>query len=98
MPPLVTKPETDAPSEPNQPRMLPTPCPCCGGLVIIIEVFARGCEPTRDQDRHLMMPLVSPMPGRSVRPCRWFPARNGGSRSMVAFHDPGSGPIGVNLR
>jgi Putative transposase/Transposase zinc-binding domain len=45
MPPSVTEPQTDAPSEPNQPRMLPTPCPCCGGRMIIIEVFARGCEP-----------------------------------------------------
>jgi Putative transposase len=45
MPPRATEPETDAPSEPNQPRMLPTPCPCCGGRMIIIEVFARGCEP-----------------------------------------------------
>ena len=45
MPPRVTEPETDAPSGPNQPRMLPTPCPCCGGHMIIIEVFARGCEP-----------------------------------------------------
>ena len=45
MPPRVTEPETDAPAEPNQPRMLPTPCPCCGGRMIIIEVFARGCEP-----------------------------------------------------
>jgi len=44
MPPHVTEPETDAPSEPNQPRMLPTPCPCCGGRMIIIEVFVR-CEP-----------------------------------------------------
>jgi Putative transposase/Transposase zinc-binding domain len=45
IPPRVPEPETDAPSEPNQPRMLPKPCPCCGGRMIIIEVFARGCEP-----------------------------------------------------
>jgi hypothetical protein len=44
MPPRVTEPEADARSEPNQPRMLPKPCPCCGGRMIIIEVFARGCE------------------------------------------------------
>ena len=24
----------------------PRPCPCCGGRMIVIEVFARGCEPT----------------------------------------------------
>jgi len=26
-------------------RVLPRPCPCCGGRLIIIETFARGCEP-----------------------------------------------------
>jgi hypothetical protein len=26
-------------------RVLPLPCPCCGGRMIIIETFARGCEP-----------------------------------------------------
>ena len=52
------------PKQPDEPRMLPRPCPCCGGRMIIIETFARGCEPKhratarsgRDQDRHLMMP------------------------------------------
>ena len=29
----------------DQPRALPTPCPCCGGRMIIIETFARGCQP-----------------------------------------------------
>jgi Putative transposase len=43
-PPRVIEP-TDAPSETDQLRMLPTPCPCCGGRMIIIETFARGCEP-----------------------------------------------------
>jgi len=31
---------------PDQPRMLPRPCTCCGGRMIIIETFARGCQPT----------------------------------------------------
>ena len=30
-----------------EPRVLPAPCPCCGGRMIIIETFARGCEPKR---------------------------------------------------
>jgi hypothetical protein len=30
----------------NGPRVLPRPCPCCGGRMIIIETFARGCEPS----------------------------------------------------
>ena len=29
----------------DQPRMLPRPCPCCGGSMFIIETFARGCQP-----------------------------------------------------
>jgi len=45
VPPRMTEPETDAPSEPDQPRVLPQPCPCCGGRMIIIEVFERGCSP-----------------------------------------------------
>ena len=31
----------------DEPRVLPRPCPCCGGRMIIIETFARGCEPTQ---------------------------------------------------
>jgi hypothetical protein len=30
---------------PDEPRVLPCPCPRCGGRMIVIEVFARGCEP-----------------------------------------------------
>jgi hypothetical protein len=40
-----------------------------------------------------MMLLAPPIPSHSVRPSRWFPARNGGSRSITAFHDPSSSPI-----
>jgi len=43
MPPCVSEP--DISFEPDQPRTLPRPCPCCGGRMIIIEVFARGCKP-----------------------------------------------------
>ena len=27
------------------PNALPCPCPCCGGRMIVIEIFARGCAP-----------------------------------------------------
>jgi predicted Zn-ribbon and HTH transcriptional regulator len=47
MPPSVSEPDTGLSFEPDQPRTLPKPCPCCGGRMIIIEVFARGCEPKR---------------------------------------------------
>jgi hypothetical protein len=35
----------DPAAETDQPRALPKPCPCCGGRLIIIETFARGCQP-----------------------------------------------------
>jgi hypothetical protein len=37
--------ETEQEVEPDGSRALPRPCPCCGGRMIVIEVFARGCEP-----------------------------------------------------
>jgi hypothetical protein len=37
--------DTSEPAEINEQRVLPQPCPCCGGRMIIIETFARGCEP-----------------------------------------------------
>jgi hypothetical protein len=36
---------TPAKPPPEQPTALPRPCPCCGGRMIVIEVFARGCTP-----------------------------------------------------
>jgi len=32
-------------TDPNEPTPLPHPCPYCGGRMIIIETFARGCQP-----------------------------------------------------
>ena len=29
----------------SEAKVLPTPCPCCGSAMRIIETFARGCEP-----------------------------------------------------
>jgi hypothetical protein len=42
----VVEPEEKKTAAPDEPRMLPCPCPRCGGRMIIIETFARGCEPT----------------------------------------------------
>src|SRR3982075_3716734 len=39
------QPETCGAAALDEPRVLPRPCPCCGGRMIIIETFARGCEP-----------------------------------------------------
>ena len=37
--------KTDATADTEQPRVLPQSCPCCGGRMIIIETFERGCQP-----------------------------------------------------
>src|SRR5580704_10216494 len=39
------QPDTSAAAEFDEPRMLPRPCPCCGGHMMIIETFGRGCQP-----------------------------------------------------
>ena len=44
MPPLPNR-ASSAETNADEPRVLPHPCPCCGGRMIIIETFARGCEP-----------------------------------------------------
>ena len=33
------------PETPDAPRVAPCPCPRCGARMIVIEVFARGCQP-----------------------------------------------------
>src|SRR5258708_2589063 len=38
--------ETETPEAAlEQSGVLPQPCPCCGGRMIVIETFPRGCEP-----------------------------------------------------
>jgi hypothetical protein len=42
----LKQPETAKAAEPAEPSVLPRPCPCCcGGRMLIIETFERGCEP-----------------------------------------------------
>ena len=45
VPSRTKQPEPSQAAAADEPRMLPRPCPCCGGRMIIIETFARGCEP-----------------------------------------------------
>jgi hypothetical protein len=45
VPPRVEEPDGPMAAEPEEPRVLPRPCPCCGGRMIVIETFARGSEP-----------------------------------------------------
>ena len=48
---LLNVPKPDAipgdpePADAAEPPTLSRPCPCCGGRMLIIETFARGCEP-----------------------------------------------------
>ena len=39
------QPEIPETTDGNQTPMLSRPCPCCGGRMIIIEIFKRGCKP-----------------------------------------------------
>jgi hypothetical protein len=39
------EPERSEHSAADEQRVLPSPCPCCGGRMVVIETFARGCEP-----------------------------------------------------
>jgi hypothetical protein len=45
VPTCSEQPKTPETPAPDQPPMLPRPCPCCGGRMFIIETFARGCQP-----------------------------------------------------
>jgi hypothetical protein len=47
MPLPVKEPDESKPVEPGELRVHPRPCPCCGNRMLIIETFARGCQPTR---------------------------------------------------
>jgi len=42
----VTPPPPDPQQQPDAPRVLAGPCPHCGARMIVIEVFAPGCEPS----------------------------------------------------
>ena len=48
-------PDHAKPADADEPPTLPRPCPCCGGRMLIIESFARGCEPNY---RPAVEPLV----------------------------------------
>jgi hypothetical protein len=39
------RPQQEPDVAPDTPRVLPCPCPRCGARMIVIEVFARDCEP-----------------------------------------------------
>jgi hypothetical protein len=41
----LRQPEAAKPAPASEPPVFPRPCPCCGGRMIIIETFTRGCQP-----------------------------------------------------
>jgi hypothetical protein len=43
--PRIVEPEEEKAPGAEEPRVLSCPCPRCGGRMVVIEVFARGCEP-----------------------------------------------------
>ena len=45
MPNRPEPPDTSETRATDEPHILPRPCPCCGGRMLIIETFARGCQP-----------------------------------------------------
>jgi hypothetical protein len=45
VPPRSKPAETSKTAATDEPHMLPRPCRCCGGRMIIIETFAAGCQP-----------------------------------------------------
>jgi hypothetical protein len=45
VPSCSKQPETSKTAAADEPRVLPRPCRCCGGRMIIIETFAAGCQP-----------------------------------------------------
>ena len=52
----VSEPKPTLETEPTAPETRSRPCPCCGGRMLIIETFERGCQP-----RYRPAAPVSPM-------------------------------------
>jgi hypothetical protein len=43
--PCTREVEEERAAAPDEPRVAPCPCPRCGARMLVIEVFAKGCEP-----------------------------------------------------
>ena len=44
-PPATASQTVETTTDAGETRVEPHPCPCCGGRMLVIEVFARGCAP-----------------------------------------------------
>ena len=72
--PRVVEPEEEKAAAPDEPRVLPCPCPRCGGPMIVIEVFAWGPSRGGGTRRH-------PRQSRSTRHETDAPTRSQHGRS-----------------
>ena len=89
--------DADASADGAEPQTPSHPCPCCGGRMIIIETFERGCSPRtrpakRDQDRHVMMTIATSQYRNARRPCR-SSIGHGGARSNMQLAISNRAPI-----
>jgi hypothetical protein len=50
-PPATASQTVETTTDAGETRAEPHPCPCCGGRMLVIEVFARGCEPKHRPQR-----------------------------------------------
>jgi hypothetical protein len=88
---LSNEPKTTKAAGTEQPCVLPRPCSCCGGRMLIIEIFAPGCEPKHrpsstagGQDRHIMTTRTRHDRRNTVHLCRRPPAGRAGARPSGA--------------
>ena len=66
---VAPPPSDDAPKAPRDVRL---PCPCCGGHMIIIEIFARWSQPRAPPDTPHSAEGATPRPGTDrTRPAPW---------------------------
>ena len=75
----VTDPEDEVAADDGPQSVLATPCPCCGGRMIVIETFEAGCRPrhppTSGSTRHDRATLHLPSYRASLAPVIGRPRR-----------------------
>ena len=85
-------------TKPDEPKTPEHPCPCCGGRMIIIETFERGCQPRyrpatgANQDRHLMTPSPPIDAATTLATSRWLAAGHDQARIRPIDSQPVSSP------
>ena len=93
-----------AATEAGEPQTSSYPCPCCGGRMIVIETFERGCAPRHQPTRRIR--IDSSRPWRAAYHSGVSPISAVGPGPATAClsreHEPamsrGPGPIGVGRK